>query len=391
MLRYSDDEGLYIVNDGPGFERRFNELRCTRGKKVESAATRPFSRMHTHFVLIRGEKWAGTGSAFRFKHTDAPSASGPVSAAMVDIELRDGHDDRPYTVSLQHFLDVTGAGALFKEARQFRQGQSAGPSYRSPPVESSSTCSGVSSGTHSPPSSNEQHQITLQPGSALPPQQPHSNEGVLLREDSLSAGIMRYLSSNDIENSMLSPGHDMPLGSQEVSSLLGTMWDCDSKGDQAYFFMRKSGMGPFPNGAIVRIRGGVVVPDDDFVDSDPGLLMVVSDRNAKWKGEPHPTPEQEALGHWCCFLGQVPVTVEGVVKCGDFIGPKSDGSGLGIVCKLGTSPVIGVALVDKEEAAGAVIKTMCFAGLNAINHDHCTDFNTCFQACCLHPSTHALA
>ena len=124
------------------------------------------------------------------------------------------------------------------------------------------------------------------------------------------------------------------------------MWDCDSKGDQAYFFMRKSGMGPFPNGAIVRIRGGVVVTDDDFVDSDPGLLMVVSDRNAKWKGDPHPTPEQEALGHWCCFLGQVPVTVEGVVKCGDFIGPKGDGSGLGIVCKLGTSPVIGVALVD---------------------------------------------
>ena len=29
-----------------------------------------------------------------------------------------------------------------------------------------------------------------------------------------------------------------------------------------------------------------------------GIYMVVSDKNAKWKGEPIPTPEEETQGHW---------------------------------------------------------------------------------------------
>jgi hypothetical protein len=79
--------------------------------------------------------------------------------------------------------------------------------------------------------------------------------------------------------------------------------------------------------------GGYGWDDHDYDEHDPGLLMVVSDKKAKWKGEPHPTPAQERLGH--CFLGQVQVTVEGAIKCGDLIGPEGDGSGLGVVCQLG--------------------------------------------------------
>jgi hypothetical protein len=29
-----------------------------------------------------------------------------------------------------------------------------------------------------------------------------------------------------------------------------------------------------------------------------GMYMVVSDKNAKWKGEPIPSPEEEPKGHW---------------------------------------------------------------------------------------------
>jgi hypothetical protein len=53
------------------------------------------------------------------------------------------------------------------------------------------------------------------------------------------------------------------------------------------------------------------------------------------------------------------VTVEGTVKCGDYIGPKGDGSGVGVVVKLGSSPVIGLALMNKDTDERAAVKTMC--------------------------------
>mmetsp|Transcript_30011 Transcript_30011/g.47054 ORF Transcript_30011/g.47054 Transcript_30011/m.47054 type:complete len:612 (+) Transcript_30011:2-1837(+) len=94
--------------------------------------------------------------------------------------------------------------------------------------------------------------------------------------------------------------------------------------------------------------------------------MVVSDNNAKWKGEPIPTKEEEELGHWCAFLGQVPVIVDGPVLCGQAIGPKFDGSGQGMVTKLGENPVIGIALDSKPAKQAGVVKTLVFAGLNAM-------------------------
>ena len=62
------------------------------------------------------------------------------------------------------------------------------------------------------------------------------------------------------------------------------MWSCDCKGDQAYFLMYKEGYSAFADGAIVRIRNGVMVGGHDYDEHDPCLLMVVSDKIAKWKG-----------------------------------------------------------------------------------------------------------
>jgi hypothetical protein len=44
VLRWDDDHNWYEVLDGPLFEERFNELRCTREKRKEQAADRPFAR-----------------------------------------------------------------------------------------------------------------------------------------------------------------------------------------------------------------------------------------------------------------------------------------------------------------------------------------------------------
>ena len=67
VLRWDPVQQWFEVIDGPLFEDRFNALRCIRGKRREDAVDRPFARMHIHFVLARGDKWAGTGSAFRPK------------------------------------------------------------------------------------------------------------------------------------------------------------------------------------------------------------------------------------------------------------------------------------------------------------------------------------
>ena len=64
-LRWDAARGWYEVLDGPLFEARFDAHRRKRNKRRGSAPDRPFGRMHFHFKLVRGERWAGTGSAFR--------------------------------------------------------------------------------------------------------------------------------------------------------------------------------------------------------------------------------------------------------------------------------------------------------------------------------------
>ena len=73
----------------------------------------------------------------------------------------------------------------------------------------------------------------------------------------------------------------------------------------AYFFLRAEGTEPFFNGAIVKLVDGKLVRAD--AESPQNIFMAVSDTNVKWKGEPIPSPEEEERGHWCCFLGQVPL------------------------------------------------------------------------------------
>jgi hypothetical protein len=289
VLKWNETAGWYEVLNGSQFEEKFNALRCTRGKRKEQAVDRPFARMHTYFVLVRGEKWAGTGSAFRPKINGIPNftercneplqsddhnckpapddmtAVTPCPKPKItadDIELRlrgstiTGSSD--FTCSLQHFMDVTGAGELYLKQICKKQAESdnSPTSDSSPdvPVNDSSVWSG------------------------------HVPDGILTEQD--------------------------------IARLVGSAWDDDSKGDQAYFFFREEGASQFPNGSIVVLRGGKLSslhPNGCNgsarveVDGQGGLpiYLVVSDKNAKWKGEPLPTPEEERLGHWCAFLGQV--------------------------------------------------------------------------------------
>ena len=92
-------------------------------------------------------------------------------------------------------------------------------------------------------------------------------------------------------------------GGGEAGRSEGHVWSQFSRGDQAYFFFRNAEHAPFSNGSIVALKGGQLVAAHQAVDAE--LFLVVSDKNALWKGEPRPLPEQEEEGHWCAFLGQV--------------------------------------------------------------------------------------
>jgi hypothetical protein len=118
VLKWSEALGAFLVLDGAGFEKRFNELRYTRNKMMPTSAQyRPFSRMHSFFVLIRGEKWAGTGSAFKFKNADAPSAAKPsasISASSVNVQVSMPGNSQPVTMTLQNYLDSIGASEMYQ-------------------------------------------------------------------------------------------------------------------------------------------------------------------------------------------------------------------------------------------------------------------------------------
>lgn len=67
VIFWNPHKKWYEVLDGPRFEEQFNALRCIRGKRKAGAIDRPFARMHVYFDLIKGERWAGAGTAFRPK------------------------------------------------------------------------------------------------------------------------------------------------------------------------------------------------------------------------------------------------------------------------------------------------------------------------------------
>lgn len=118
------------------------------------------------------------------------------------------------------------------------------------------------------------------------------------------------------------------------------------------------------NGSIVALKNGVLCPVTNYDDAE--MFLVVSDENAKWKGEPFPTPEQEKVGHWCAYLGQVPLVVRGPVRAGQYLGPCSDGSGMARAVELGEGPVVGIALSGRT-TSGGIVKAMVSVGLNALS------------------------
>lgn len=158
-LKYDYGTGCFQVIDGPQFEKDYCALRMTRIKKNQAAPDRPFAQMYRAYTMVQGEKWASTGTVFKPKRPEiAPNYKGPsptgsdapctdqssisppshvqspplevgtsdfspepppsypeatISAEKVAIAIRDW-DGNVVDCSLQHFLDVTGAGELYK-------------------------------------------------------------------------------------------------------------------------------------------------------------------------------------------------------------------------------------------------------------------------------------
>jgi hypothetical protein len=54
---------------------------------------------------------------------------------------------------------------------------------------------------------------------------------------------------------------------QDISSIVGTIWSSDCRGDQAYFFQRKEGVREFANGSIVSLVNGELMPDTSSQNS----------------------------------------------------------------------------------------------------------------------------
>ena len=119
-IRWDQNSMCYEVLNGQLFEQKFNALRSVRGKRKEDAVDRPFARMHTYFVLIRGEKWAGTGSLFRPKNINlnqplcsdrSDLASSCTSSNLGTPDNEDGHHHFQIPVSsgttIQSMQDIT--------------------------------------------------------------------------------------------------------------------------------------------------------------------------------------------------------------------------------------------------------------------------------------------
>eukprot|EP00961_Rhodomonas_salina_P191019 2577641-Rhodomonas_salina.2 len=155
-LTFDYESGNFHVLDGAQFEKEYCALRRTRGKKNQAARDRPFAQMHRAYVMVRGNKWASKGTVFRPKdenhaprkpsdadvvsltHHDSDTTGSPVrsvSAPFSDntstphseeaavrahdviMQVKDPNGGTKIDLSLQHFLDVTGAGALYAVAR----------------------------------------------------------------------------------------------------------------------------------------------------------------------------------------------------------------------------------------------------------------------------------
>jgi hypothetical protein len=84
---------------------------CTRKKGGFSVAYLGAVRTLQLQAYILGEKWAGTGSAFKIKSADnqraAPGAK-TIPASAISVELSIPGKGQRFTVSMQNFVDSVG-------------------------------------------------------------------------------------------------------------------------------------------------------------------------------------------------------------------------------------------------------------------------------------------
>eukprot|EP00281_Chroomonas_sp_CCMP1168_P006853 CAMPEP_0206266788 /NCGR_PEP_ID=MMETSP0047_2-20121206/30786_1 /ASSEMBLY_ACC=CAM_ASM_000192 /TAXON_ID=195065 /ORGANISM="Chroomonas mesostigmatica_cf, Strain CCMP1168" /LENGTH=721 /DNA_ID=CAMNT_0053694915 /DNA_START=12 /DNA_END=2177 /DNA_ORIENTATION=+ len=415
-LIWNNELICYEVIDGALFEKRFDELRRKRDRD-DGSNGRPFSRMHKYYKLLSGERWAKTGARFQPKDAklfrtnstnkpmpsvipsapigeeyiqampvhdilqatgkraridedgsmavngigmqhEAPiysqmqsgdamqtTSSAHVSAENITVRLA-RRSNVPYVgdtfeVSLQHFLDMVDASTQFDNAKQARSAVE----VKMSPGSSSPETQNLQSSDEEPLTSDTGESGASSPdGECLTTECPDKNGDTGMEVFSAFDGLFDQ-----------GPGMENGPAWQ--------LWDENSKGDQAYFFQRNPSAQPFFNGAIVALREGVLCPVDSYDTAE--MFLVVSDKNAKWKGEPHPSPEQEKHGHWCAYLGQVPLHTKSAVRAGQYLGPCEDGSGYARVVELGEGPIVGIAL-SETSAEGGVVKTMVSVGLNAL-------------------------
>eukprot|EP00961_Rhodomonas_salina_P290001 3918684-Rhodomonas_salina.1 len=238
VLKFDSVSQLYIVLDGPLFESRFDELRCTRAKRSDGTNSRPFSRMHNHYVLVRGEKWAKTGSAFRAKDAVHELPRGDqMQASKINITLIPSDETEGFQVTLQHFLNVTCAGDLFKNARQQQEQRAM-----------------------------QQHGHMM--GRDMNAQNQHAHQ--------MNGGYQQPMAMQPMYPTQQFASHQHYTGS--VTGAMHSMWNQNSKGDQAYFFFREEGVGKFKNGSVVMLREGKILPDG--TPDEGSIFLVVSDDNA---------------------------------------------------------------------------------------------------------------
>eukprot|EP00961_Rhodomonas_salina_P200720 2707968-Rhodomonas_salina.1 len=118
VLKFDAQSQIYVVIDGPGFETRFQQLRTVRAKRNDRAQPRPFSKLHVNYILVKGEKWGKTGTAFKAKEAASEThACDRVEASRVLVGLFPSDEKGQLQVTLQHFLNVIGAGDTFRHAR----------------------------------------------------------------------------------------------------------------------------------------------------------------------------------------------------------------------------------------------------------------------------------
>jgi hypothetical protein len=285
----------------------------------------------------------------RQRHATA-AGSKAVDGRDVTVQLRNNgrmpHMGQTFEISLQEFLDTIDASSHYIAAKS--------PGYHQTAVPAQPLFSAVPRGG----SEGEGRGFYSR------------EEGGYPNKQSPDSIFSSTTSSDDLDSTEMSPVLSTVLdpfpSPHGVTSIWGEggVWSQFSRGDQAYFFFRNAEHAPFSNGAVVALKGGQLVAADQALKAE--LYLVVSDKNALWKGEPHPTPEQEEEGHWCAFLGQVPLWVEGPVCAGQYLGPVGDGSGLAKVVRPGAQPAVAIALEDK--AAGlTALKCMVSVGLNSLH------------------------